>query len=153
MRFIKRIHSVILCIVIIALTCFASVPVSAQNLPEYGTVSVSDWLIVRSAPNTTYAEVGKLYPGDKVKILDKVSSTNTSYPYWYKISVEGKSQFEGKYVAINFIDPIYEYTPEADFEEYLTNQGFPESYKPLLRQLHVAYPKWIFVADHLDHTW
>ncbi len=153
MHFKKRILSVMLCIAIIALTCFASVPVSAETLPQYGLVAVSDWLIVRSGPNTTYAEVGKLYPGDKVKILDKVNSSNTNYPQWYKISVDGKSQFEGKYVAVNFIDPIYEYIPEAEFEQYLKNQGFPESYKPLLRTLHATYPKWVFVADHLNHTW
>lgn len=33
---------------------------------------------------------------------------------------------------------------DANFETYLTNQGFPESYKGYLRSLHKTYPNWIF---------
>lgn len=33
---------------------------------------------------------------------------------------------------------------DSDFETYLTNQGFPESYKGYLRSLHKTYPNWIF---------
>ncbi|MBQ7968718.1 MAG: SH3 domain-containing protein [Clostridia bacterium] len=37
-----------------------------------------------------------------------------------------------------------------DFEAYLTEQGFPESYKPALRELHALYPNWIFKAQHVE---
>ena len=33
---------------------------------------------------------------------------------------------------------------DSDFETYLNNQGFPESYKGYLRSLHKTYPNWIF---------
>lgn len=37
----------------------------------------------------------------------------------------------------------------AEFEAYLTSQGFPDSYKPALRTLHASYPNWVFVAKHI----
>lgn len=38
--------------------------------------------------------------------------------------------------------------PVINFEEYLTEQKFPEDYKVLLRALHEKYPNWIFKAHH-----
>ncbi len=40
-----------------------------------------------------------------------------------------------------------------DFEDYLDIQGFPESYKPFLRELHEKYPNWIFEAYHTGLDW
>ena len=42
---------------------------------------------------------------------------------------------------------------QADFEYYLDQQGFPESYKPALRELHAQYPEWVFEADHTGLSW
>lgn len=44
-------------------------------------------------------------------------------------------------------------TSETDFETYLSNQGFPESYKPYLRELHNQYPEWKFVAVKTGLDW
>ncbi|MGN1085271.1 MAG: cadherin-like beta sandwich domain-containing protein, partial [Lachnospiraceae bacterium] len=41
----------------------------------------------------------------------------------------------------------------ADFELTLQQQGFPESYKPYLRELHVLYPNWVFQAYHTGLVW
>ena len=35
----------------------------------------------------------------------------------------------------------------------MKEQGFPESYKPKLRQLHKQHPKWIFKAQKLGIDW
>ena len=32
-------------------------------------------------------------------------------------------------------------------------QGFPESYKPGLRELHAQYPNWVFTAQHTGVDW
>lgn len=40
-----------------------------------------------------------------------------------------------------------------DFETKLNNEGFPESYKVLLRQLHQQYPNWEFTAYHTGLDW
>lgn len=39
------------------------------------------------------------------------------------------------------------------FEEKLTNEGFPESYKNSLRMLHEKYPLWQFKAFHTGLEW
>lgn len=41
----------------------------------------------------------------------------------------------------------------VDFETYLDQQGFPESYKPYLRALHMQYPNWIFEAYQTGLDW
>ena len=38
-----------------------------------------------------------------------------------------------------------------DFEEYLEQQKFPESYKVYLRELHALYPNWVFKAQHVEY--
>lgn len=40
-----------------------------------------------------------------------------------------------------------------NFEKELTNQGFPEDYKPFLRELHNAHPYWHFEARQLGIDW
>jgi hypothetical protein len=42
---------------------------------------------------------------------------------------------------------------DADFETNLTKEGFPESYKVLLRNLHKQYPNWQFKALNTGLDW
>ncbi|MGN0658595.1 MAG: cadherin-like beta sandwich domain-containing protein [Emergencia sp.] len=42
---------------------------------------------------------------------------------------------------------------DSSFEAQLTSEGFPESYKVLLRKLHAEHPSWNFRAKQLDFTW
>ncbi len=41
----------------------------------------------------------------------------------------------------------------AQFETYLTRQGFPEAYKKSLRTLHNQHPNWVFVAYKTGLNW
>ena len=41
----------------------------------------------------------------------------------------------------------------AQFETYLTRQGFPEDYKKSLRALHASHPNWVFVAYKTGLNW
>ena len=54
-------------------------------------------------------------------------------------------------IATFAVDSIY--NMNADFEAYLTAQGFPESYKVELRKLHKMYPNWVFKAQHINLSW
>lgn len=99
-------------------------------------------LNVRSGPSTQYGIVGKLKNGDTVTILETSGS-------WYKISAGSLTG----YVSAAYIHIHAQYDSDQDFEAYLTAQGFPESYKPALRQLHAQYPRWVFKARHLTMTW
>lgn len=42
---------------------------------------------------------------------------------------------------------------DSEFESYMKKQGFPESYKPLLRQMHKLHPNWIFTAQKTGLSW
>ncbi len=44
-------------------------------------------------------------------------------------------------------------TLNEDFETKLSNEGFPESYKVLLRALHAKYPNWEFEAYQTGIDW
>ena len=42
---------------------------------------------------------------------------------------------------------------DSEFEAYLTNQGFPESYKVKLRALHKKHPTWVFKGTKTKYSW
>lgn len=42
---------------------------------------------------------------------------------------------------------------EEEFEAYLNSQGFPESYKVKLRELHKKHPKWVFIGIKTRDNW
>lgn len=56
-------------------------------------------------------------------------------------------------IRVGEISYADEYEYDESFEEYLTQQGFPESYKPYLRQLHAEHPTWIFEAMQTGLSW
>ncbi|MBQ8303632.1 MAG: SH3 domain-containing protein [Clostridia bacterium] len=154
MNLAKKIHCLVLCLILIAASCFVSMPALAEGIAEYGTIVNSDnGVNVRSEPKVTSSNrVGGLNTGERVKLLDKVTTSDTANPVWYKIQSVSTPTLVG-YVAANYVKEDVVYKPDADFEAYLTAQGFPESYKPMLRSLHANYPNWVFVADHLEMTW
>ena len=42
---------------------------------------------------------------------------------------------------------------DSEFEQYMITQGFPESYKPLLRAMHKSHPTWILKAAQTGLDW
>lgn len=42
---------------------------------------------------------------------------------------------------------------DAQFEQQLAAEGFPESYKDKLRELHAKYPNWVFKAQKTGLSW
>lgn len=119
----------------------------AADTVSTGTVHVSDALRVRSEPNTSCSTVGWLSNGDIVTIHETVE--NDKGERWYRIS---KGDISG-YAHSGYITINATYETDAEFEAYLTAQGFPEDYKVALRQIHAQYPNWIFRAQHLSMTW
>ena len=147
-QIVHKVFSLVICIVI-AMTVLI-VPQSTAFAAQTGTVNItSGYLKIReSAPSGK--EIGQLHKGDVVNILD-----STSVAGWYKIEFKGIVGYSSAdYIIINQPDnPDIEYKPDADFEAYLTAQGFPESYKPYLRKLHAAHPNWIFKAVDTNLKW
>lgn len=98
-----------------------------------------------------------LQSGDEVIIEGEKTASDGSL--WYKVSFiysgDGNSYTGYVYGAFLSIRKDGEETGSNDksFEEKLAAEGFPESYKTNLRQLHELYPNWEFEADYIDIDW
>ncbi len=154
MKLVHKTVSVFLCAIIL-LTGMgitgAFMSAYADSPTHTGTVKeVSPYLNVRSEPKTGENYIGKLYSGDSVIIYG--TPVSGSGIEWYKISYGSGYGYVGASYIIN-IQEIPQYDYSKDFETHLTEQGFPESYKVLLRELHAIHPEWIFIADHTAMTW
>ena len=127
-------------------------------------------LNIREDAGSSYPAVTKVMSGQTVTVLGE--KKDSSGLLWYLVEYNGKTG----YASSQYIELLPEETtkpPESttapgtsgettggqtppsqpdmsDFEKYLTDQGFPESYKQSLRDLHELYPNWIFKAQHVD---
>ena len=124
-------------------------------------IVTADVLNVRSGAGTGYSIITTVKEGQNVTINGE--ATDSTGVKWYKISIGGKTG----YVSSWYIDASSSSSSstssssgtqtsspsDGDFESYMNSQGFPESYKPMLRELHKAHPTWIFKAQKLGIDW
>ena len=52
-----------------------------------------------------------------------------------------------------FVKDSYVYAADDKFEEQMNKEGFPESYKPYLREMHAQHPSWVFKAKKTGLSW
>lgn len=144
---IKKMISYILSFAIAASMAASCLTVSAANMMGSCTADV---LNVRSGAGTGYSKTGTVSYGDRLTILSE--TTDSSGAKWYKISCGSVTGYvSAAYVQLTSSGS--QGSSDADFESYMTKQGFPESYKPYLRTLHEQHPKWIFTAQKLGVDW
>lgn len=144
---IKKMISYILSFAIVASMAASCLTASAANMTGSCTADV---LNVRSGAGTGYSKTGTVSYGDSLTILSE--TTDSSGAKWYKISCGSVTGYvSAAYVQLTSSGS--QGSSDADFESYMTKQGFPESYKPYLRKLHEQHPKWIFTAQKLGVDW
>lgn len=144
---IKKIISYILSFAIAVSMAASCLTASAANMTGSCTADV---LNVRSGAGTGYSKTGTVSYGDSLNILSE--TTDSSGAKWYKISCGNVTGYvSAAYVQLTSSGS--QGSSDADFESYMTKQGFPESYKPYLRKLHEQHPKWIFTAQKLGVDW
>lgn len=117
-----------------------------------GTIIASS-LNVRSGPGTGNASIARLANGTAVTVVGE--DTASDGVLWYKIRFTGSggAQKTG-YVSSHYVKLASQnIASDRDFEAYMTQQGFPESYKQGLRELHSKYPKWKFTALQTGLDW
>lgn len=134
-------------------------------------------LNVRTGAGTTFTILlhnnGKvqLNYGTNVTIQGSKENGDT---LWYEVSFEYQGTLLKGYVSATYIlvggtpvpsaSPIPSKTPQAstapsqvlsseEFEAALDSEGFPESYKDGLRNLHERYPLWSFKVYPVDCEW
>lgn len=144
---IKKMISYILSFAIAASMAASCLTASAANMTGSCTADV---LNVRSGAGTGYSKTGTVSYGDSLTILSE--TTDSSGAKWYKISCGNVTGYvSAAYVQLTSSGS--QGSSDADFESYMTKQGFPESYKPYLRKLHEQHPKWVFTAQKLGVDW
>lgn len=144
---IKKIISYILSLAIAVSMAASCLTASAANMTGSCTADV---LNVRSGAGTGYSKTGTVSYGDSLTILSE--TTDSSGAKWYRISCGNVTGYvSAAYVQLT--SGGSQGSSDADFESYMTKQGFPESYKPYLRTLHEQHPKWIFTAQKLGVDW
>lgn len=144
---IKKMISYILSFAIAASMAASCLTASAANMTGSCTADV---LNVRSGAGTGYSKTGTVSYGDSLTILSE--TTDSSGAKWYKISCGNLTGYvSAAYVQLTSSGS--QGSSDADFESYMTKQGFPESYKPYLRKLHEQHPKWVFTAQKLGVDW
>ena len=125
-------------------------PATAYAYTGSATVKAAS-LNVRSGPGTGYQSLGRLSSGARVTVLSQ--QTGTDGQTWYNIRYTSSGKEATGYVAAAYVQTAVTYTTDSDFEAYLNSQGFPESYKDGLRQLHASYPNWVFKAVNTGLDW
>ena len=121
-----------------------------------GTINANS-VNVRKGAGTTYDKLTynganvQLNKDAQVTVIGEAKATDGAL--WYKVKFVRDTTTITGYVHSDYVNIKVEYTPDADFEEYLKSQNFPASYKEGLRELHAKYPNWVFVADHVGYKW
>lgn len=178
----KKIIYKLLVIVLIINIFFSGQNNNISHAAETGKISEGVTSVnfrVEPNGNAVTDENGKgirLNGGQELTILDTTNSA------WYKVSVEYNGATYTGYVSSQYVtidgdseqnddvgtteEESSEELPQAvdteielneasgsDFEAQLTAQGFPESYKVLLRKIHTLHPNWQFKAVQTGIDW
>lgn len=106
-----------------------------------------DGRLDKTKPSTLLITLSK---GEKIKVLG--DSKDGDGDLWYQVCY-GDNYANKGYIYSTRIKFVGNYTEDTEFEKWLTDQGFPESYKEALRDIHSIYPNWVFYADHIDLEW
>lgn len=153
------IYLIVINVILISVTIGVFGFVMKAGAAQSGKIT-GDLVNVRVGPGTTFDKLTTVN-GDKlqlnynheVSIVGEETASNGSV--WYQVSFYfGGNTYTG-YVISDYVrvNSDVTYTVDVDFEAYLDAQGFPESYKDSLRNLHARYPLWTFVADHVGYDW
>lgn len=117
----------------------------------------------KKGTGSAYKKVG----GKKVSIAKKaavtiVSDVAVKSTRWYKLRFNYKGKTYTGYSNAKYVKlakkPVTKKVAvvamsDAQFEQAMKNEGFPESYKQSLRALHSAYPYWQFKAYKTGLDW
>lgn len=108
-------------------------------------------LNVRSGPGTGNSIVKKLSYGTAVTVIGE--TRDSAGTIWYKIRFTSGFETKEGYASSAYIKFPVSYAQDSDFEAYMRQQGFPDSYKESLRTLHAEHPTWVFQAQKTGLDW
>lgn len=127
-----------------------------SSAAQSGTIT-GDYVRLREAPE---GNICKDVNGYEIHMMggERVTVEDTTNSGWYKITISRSGQSytgyaSSAYIRLDSTGTTSTPSSDTDFETKLANQGFPESYKVMLRELHAKHPSWEFVAVHTGLDW
>ena len=128
----------------------SALQLSAYAQERAATINASS-LNVRSGAGTSYSSVAKLGKGAAVTVVGEKAASDGKP--WYQIRFTSGGSTQTGYVLSTYVKFPVSYSHDSSFESQLSAQGFPESYKTGLRQIHAQYPNWTFTAVKTGLDW
>ena len=128
----------------------SALQLSAYAQERSATINASS-LNVRSGAGTSYSSVGKLGKGTAVTVVGEKTASDGKT--WYQIRYTSGGSTQTGYVLSTYVKFPVSYSHDSSFESKLSAQGFPESYKDGLRQIHAQYPNWTFTVVKTGLDW
>ena len=153
-------------IAILVFLLMAPIKINAETLTT-GRIAATNNLKVRKGPSTSEEKIATAKYNSIVTILSYKDSGNGCNDKWAEIKLDDGTV---GFVCSTFIEDIVvidldkqnttseesqkmkEMTDE-EFDKYLTDQGFPDSYKIKLKELHKLHPTWIFKGVKSKYSW
>lgn len=141
----KKQKSIVVIICALMLIFAATLLLADKASADTATVNISIGINLRSSPTTAENNIITGVPnGTVMTVLEKTGN-------WYKVRYSNYVGYaHGDYLIIQK-EPEYVY--DSVFEDKLTAQDFPESYKNGLRKLHAAHPTWEFKSQIVGINW
>ncbi len=121
--------------------------ITASAAQDRSGICAVDYIDVRADADANSYAKGWLDGGDYITILGEKYDSNGKL--WYRVLYE---LLDG-YVPAECISEFTAQGSSSDYESYLESQGFPESYRVYLREMHRQHPNWIFEAQHVGIDW
>ena len=152
-KWLKRLMVAVLSVLIITLNC---ITVSADSEDAEEGFVIGEGIRVRLGPGVNYEHLSingvYQYYGDGEVLPIIGSRVNSEGELWYNVKLTRDKEYI-TWVRDEYFQLIVNKARDPEFEAYLNEQGFPESYKPAIRRLHNLYPQWTFVAYKTNLQW
>lgn len=130
--------------------------VKADIAANATVINCNNAVNVREYPTNQSRNIGSIELNQRIQVTGSTMASSTDQSgliTWYSINFESGGQTKSGYVAAYYVrlDPSGTGPSDGAFEESIA--GFPESYKPYLRDLHNAHPAWQFVPVYTGYDW
>lgn len=145
---ISKYLSVFMTLVLLFITVFCNLVITTSAATITTAYIDGSNVRIRSTPTTKVSNIIEKVSGITANVLERVDNSEGT---WYKVQYNKDGTSKSGYVFYNsdYIR-IVTYNPDADFETQINS--FPESYRDSLRQLHSAYPNWVFIPEPVSYS-
>lgn len=141
MNGLRRVSCIILSLVILIITAFGCVIVTAAAA-RIGYVNATDVRMRKDAGTQSKILMSGI---SYATVTVNGEKRDPDGDLWYNVTYNGVTG----YIYAEYVQ-IIEQTADKDFEEQL--KAFPSSYHSALKALHAVYPNWQFHADNVNLT-